>query len=48
MLLNEGGNVVPGAVEMRKMDFPLVMANLKSICLKVLIFILLVQQDTKK
>jgi len=29
MLLNEGGNVVPGAVEMRKMDFPLVMANLK-------------------
>lgn len=29
MLLNEGGNVVPGAVQMKKMEFPLVMANLK-------------------
>lgn len=29
MLLNEGGNVVPGAVQMKKMEFPMVMANLK-------------------
>lgn len=29
MLLNEGGNVVPGAVQMKKIEFPMVMANLK-------------------
>lgn len=28
MMLNEGGNVVPGAKELTKQDFPLVMANL--------------------
>ena len=31
MQLNEGGNVVPGAVELQKANFPLVMANLKKI-----------------
>jgi hypothetical protein len=31
MNLNEGGNVVPNAVELRKENFPLVMANLKKI-----------------
>lgn len=29
MQLNEGGNVVPNAVQMKKSQFPLVMANLK-------------------
>jgi hypothetical protein len=31
MKLNEGGNVVPNAVELRKENFPLVMANLKKV-----------------
>ena len=31
MKLNEGGNVVPNAVELQKANFPLVMANLKKI-----------------
>lgn len=31
MKLQEGGNVVPGAVELQKKDFPLVMANLKKV-----------------
>ena len=31
MQLNEGGNVVPNAVELQKANFPLVMANLKKI-----------------
>ena len=31
MRLTEGGNVVPNAVELRKENFPLVMANLKKI-----------------
>ena len=31
MQLNEGGTVIPGAVELQKANFPLVMANLKKI-----------------